>query len=108
VLYNDLVSEYSLILFFSLIIPLGFSFYPPLKFYKNCKSLFLTIFFILILFGGWDVWATFRSHWCFDPKSIWGPKILNLPLEEAFFFLVIPFCSIFSWEVILFFKKKLR
>ncbi|MCF7916380.1 MAG: lycopene cyclase domain-containing protein [Candidatus Omnitrophica bacterium] len=102
------MSKYSLILFFSLIVPLLLSLYPPLKFYKNYKSLFLTIFFIFILFGGWDIWATYRGHWYFNSKYIWGPKIFNLPLEEVFFFIVIPFCSIFSWEVILFFKKKLR
>jgi lycopene cyclase domain-containing protein len=59
------------------------------------------------LFGGWDVWATRRGHWFFDPQSIWGPEIWSLPVEEVLFFLVIAFCSIFSWEVILFFKKKL-
>jgi lycopene cyclase domain-containing protein len=101
------MSEYGLILSFSLLGPLILSFYPPLNFYRHLKPLFLSIFFILILFGGWDVWATRRGHWFFDPQSIWGPEIWSLPVEEVLFFLVIAFCSIFSWEVILFFKKKL-
>lgn len=102
------MSEYSLILLFSLIVPLAFSFYPPLKFYKNKKALFWTIFFILFLFGGWDVWATYREHWYFSSQHIWDIRIINLPLEEVFFFIVIPFCSIFSWEVILFFRRKIK
>ncbi|MCF7887895.1 MAG: lycopene cyclase domain-containing protein [Candidatus Omnitrophica bacterium] len=102
------MSEYALILFFSLVLPFFLSFYPPLKFYQKVKSLFLSIFFILILFGGWDVWATHRGHWSFDSNLVWKVKLLNLPVEEVLFFIVVPFCSIFSWEVILFFKRKLR
>ncbi|MCF7873349.1 MAG: lycopene cyclase domain-containing protein [Candidatus Omnitrophica bacterium] len=102
------MSEYALILFFSLVLPLFLSFYRPLKFYQKIKPLFLSIFFILIIFGGWDIWATYRGHWYFNSQYIWSPKIFNLPLEEVLFFIVVPFCSIFSWEVILFFKRKLR
>lgn len=102
------MSEYGWILLFSLSLPLILSFYPPLKFYSNLKALFLAVLWVLIIFGGWDVWATYRGHWSFNPDSIWGIKLLNLPLEEVAFFIVIPFCCIFSWEVALFFKKKLK
>ncbi len=102
------MSEYAWILALSLSLPFALSFYRPLKFYSNGKALFLSIFWILFLFGGWDVWATHRGHWSFNPDSIWGIYLFNLPLEEVAFFLVIPFCCIFSWEVVLFFKKKLK
>lgn len=102
------MSEYAWILFLSLALPLLLSFYRPLKFYRNPKGLIFSILWVLVLFGGWDVWATYRGHWSFDPDSVWGPEIINLPLEEVAFFIVIPFCCVFSWEVVLFFKNKIK
>lgn len=95
-----------LVLFLSGIVPLVASFYPPLKFYKNTRALLLSIAIILVIFGMWDVYATYRGHWQFDPAAVWKVRIINLPLEEVLFFVVIPFCSIFTWEIFNYFKGK--
>jgi lycopene cyclase domain-containing protein len=95
-----------LVLVLSGIVPLVASFYPPLKFYKNTLALFLSIIMIVVIFGTWDVYATYRGHWHFDPASVWKVRIINLPVEEVLFFVVIPFCSIFTWEVLNYFKGK--
>lgn len=101
------MSDYLFILIVSGTIPLLASFYPPLKFYTHIRALLFSIFFILIIFGTWDVYATYRGHWQFNPASVWKWRVINLPLEEVLFFVVIPFCCIFTWEIINFFKAKL-
>jgi lycopene cyclase domain-containing protein len=95
-----------LVLLLSGIVPFALSFYPPLKFYRNIKALLISIGSILIIFGGWDVFATYRGHWWFDDAGVYPIRLLNLPIEEILFFIVIPFCCIFTWEVIKFFRRE--
>ncbi|MCM8824477.1 MAG: lycopene cyclase domain-containing protein [Candidatus Omnitrophica bacterium] len=90
------------------IIPFILSFYPPLKLYNNINALAKTILLILFIFGGWDIFATYRGHWSFNPETVSKIKIINLPLEEIMFFIVIPFSCIFTWEVIIFIKNKFK
>jgi len=102
------MSQYILVLIFSIVIPLICSFYPPLKFYRNKKALFLSIGLIVLIFGAWDVVATARKHWHFSPQGVWPLRIINLPLEEVLFFVVIPFCCIFTWEAIKFIRQRIK
>ncbi|MCU0666517.1 MAG: lycopene cyclase domain-containing protein [Candidatus Omnitrophica bacterium] len=87
------------------ILPLALSFYPRLGFYRNYRALVFSISLIVIIFGSWDVFAVWRNHWYFNPRAVWGIKIINLPLEEVLFFVVIPFCCIFTWEALEFLRK---
>ncbi|UCG35584.1 MAG: lycopene cyclase domain-containing protein [Candidatus Omnitrophota bacterium] len=102
------MSEYMNVLVISGLIPFILSFWPPLKIYRNAKALILSIFLIVVIYGAWDVFATSRGHWWFNPQSVGTFKIINLPLEEVLFFVVIPFCCIFSWEVIKYFKSRFK
>jgi lycopene cyclase domain-containing protein len=100
------MSEYLRILILAGIVPLALSFWPSLRFYHSLKALLFSIASIVCIFGAWDVFAVVRGHWHFNPQAILGLYIFNLPLEEVLFFVVIPFCCIFSWEVVKFFKGK--
>ncbi|MDD3087843.1 MAG: lycopene cyclase domain-containing protein [Candidatus Omnitrophica bacterium] len=102
------MSDYARVLILSLALPLLLSFFPPLKFYRKIKYLFLSIFIILAIFGAWDVFATWRGHWYFDADRVWPVKIINLPLEEWLFFVVITFCCIFTWEAMKYIARKLK
>lgn len=95
-----------LLLVFSLAIPLFLSFYPPLKFWRHTRPLLFSIGLIVIIFGSWDVLAVARRHWFFGPQAVGGIKIINLPLEEVLFFIVIPFCCIFTWEALNYMLKR--
>jgi len=97
------MSKYLLVLIFSGVVPFALSFYPSLKIYKNYKALIGSISLVVLIFGGWDIFAVYRGHWYFDKQSILGIYFLNLPLEEVLFFIVIPFCCIFTWEVVNYF-----
>jgi len=102
------MSEYMLVLILSISVPFIFSFWPPLKFYRNIFALFYSIGLILLIFGFWDIFATWRGHWSFHPEGVWPIRVVNLPLEEVLFFVVIPFCCIFTWEVINYIKLRIK
>lgn len=102
------MSAYMRVLILSGIVPFALSFWPALKFYCNLRSLFYSIGLMLIIFGGWDVFATYRGHWSFNPQGVWPVRIVNLPVEEVLFFVVIPFCCIFTWEAIRYIKERLK
>jgi lycopene cyclase domain-containing protein len=88
------------------IVPLALSFWPPFKFYRYPRAFWQTIVCVLLIFGTWDVFAVYRGHWLFDPGGVWPWRVINLPVEEVLFFIVIPFCCIFTWEVLKFLSKK--
>lgn len=97
-----------MVLFISGLVPFILSFWPPLKLYRNISALFLSLLLIVIIFGAWDVFATYRGHWYFNPEGVWNFRIINLPLEEVLFFVVIPFCCIFTWEAIKYLSGRLK
>ncbi|MCX5897068.1 MAG: lycopene cyclase domain-containing protein [Proteobacteria bacterium] len=100
------MSAYMYVLIISGIIPVLASFWPPLRFYRNIKALLYSITLIVILFWLWDVFAIYRGHWWFNPAGVWQARIFNMPVEEGLFFVVIPFCCIFTWEVVNYLGKK--
>lgn len=102
------MSEYMAVLVLAGIIPFILSFWPALKFYSNLKSLLKTLILIVIIFGSWDVFATARGHWYFNPDGVGKLRIINLPIEEVLFFIVIPFCCIFTWEAVIYIKERLK
>jgi len=102
------MSKYAIVLLLSVIVPFLLSFWPPLKFYRNLRSLLLSILTIVIIFGAWDVFATWRGHWYFNSGMVWPLRLANLPLEEWLFFVVIPFCCIFTWEVVKYLRFKIK
>jgi lycopene cyclase domain-containing protein len=94
------MSQYFIVLLICGIFPFILSFYPPLKFYSNIRALIISLISTTLLFGGWDVYATARGHWWFEPTTVCGKYFLGLPIEEWTFFIVIPFCCLFTWETI--------
>lgn len=102
------MSKYALVLIVSGIVPFVLSFYPPLKFWRNLKVLVFSIGVVIIVFGAWDIVATWRGHWYFNPSGVWGMRIINLPVEEWLFFVVIPFCCIFTWEALKYIKSRIK
>jgi lycopene cyclase domain-containing protein len=60
------------------------------------KAIALPSFVYLI----WDVVATARGHWSFNPAYVVGIRIAGLPVEEVLFFPVISFITIFTWEAV--------
>ena len=84
--------------------PLIFSFEKRMiKYYTKIRPLIIAIFFVGIYFVGWDVFATHRGHWSFNPIYVYDFKIFGLPLEEILFFITVPYSCLFVFESIIYF-----
>lgn len=98
--------EYLAVLVVSLAGPLIFSFSRELTFYRSPARLVLSIVIPFVIFVLWDILVTGRGHWSFNPDYTLGITIVNLPIEEILFFVVIPFCALFTWESVKYFLRQ--
>ena len=48
----------------------------------------------------WDAWFTGIHVWSFNQTYITGVTVFHIPLEEALFFFVVPYCCLFIYECI--------
>jgi lycopene cyclase domain-containing protein len=93
-------------LIFTLFGSLWLEFFFRLSVFKQFKRLMLTIFPFATLYIGWDAFATHFKDWGFDPKQTINIKpVLNLPIEEISFFLIVPSAAILTIEAVLHVKK---
>ncbi len=91
---------YALLMAISFVGPLLLSFDKKVAYYKIWPGLFVGIFINGILFISWDYWFTLKGIWSFNPNYLLGSSLLNLPLEEWAFFMVVPFASVFIYACI--------
>ena len=73
------------------------SFDRKVAYHKTWKYLFPTLLIVAVIFWIWDVAKTHFQVWGFNPKYTTF-FVGNLPVEEWFFFLTFPFCSVFIYE----------
>jgi lycopene cyclase domain-containing protein len=66
--------------------------------YSRPRRLLLTLLPVLVVFVAWDVLAIHARFWFYRHLS--GARIGNLPVEELVFFVVIPICSILTFEAV--------
>lgn len=90
----------------SILFPLIFSFEKQITFYKKWKYLLVATILPLSFFVAWDAWFTARGIWWFNDNFILGPRLLGLPIEEWLFFVVVPYCSVFIYEVLKLYMPK--
>jgi lycopene cyclase domain-containing protein len=91
---------YLLLMLGSLAVPLACSFEKQVQFYSKLKYLFPAILFSGAVFILWDLRFEELGIWSFNPEYVTGIYLLNLPVEEWLFFLVVPYCCIFIYEVL--------
>lgn len=48
----------------------------------------------------WDIIFTKNGVWSFNEDYITGLHVVNLPVEEVLFFLVVPYCCVFIYECV--------
>jgi len=99
------MSEYLIINILIIIVPLSLSFEKNLKFYKKVKSVLKSILIVSSAFIIWDVIATQRGDWAFNPDYLIGVKFFGLPIEELLFFITVPYACIFIFETVKFYIK---
>jgi lycopene cyclase domain-containing protein len=101
-------SEYCIVLGLVLLFPFLLSFDSKLGLYRHGRSLLKAIVLVCVPFWLWDILATARGHWAFNPRYVIGLTILGLPAEEWLFFVVVAFVSIFTWESTKYFLRRNR
>ena len=89
-----------------LALPLAISFERKrINYLSKSRSVILSILIIGTVFVAWDIIATSRGHWSFNPNQVIGVKFLGLPFEEILFFVTVPFSCLFTYEALAYFKK---
>jgi len=90
---------YALLLAGSVLAPFALSFDKKVAFYKGWKALFSATLITAIVFIIWDIYFTKHNVWWFNRDFVTGLFIAGLPVEEWLFFIIIPYCCIFIYEV---------
>lgn len=86
--------------------PLLRSFDKKLDYYNKWHALFPALLAIGLFYLVWDIIFTRMGVWGFNPDYLTGIHLLDLPLEEWLFFLVVPYACIFIYEATLHYIKK--
>ncbi|MBC7423722.1 MAG: lycopene cyclase domain-containing protein [Ferruginibacter sp.] len=91
---------YFLLLCGSLVGPLALSADKKVSFYKKWKYLFPAMLLPALFYIAWDIFFTAKGVWSFNEKYVTGITLVNLPIEEVLFFVVVPYCCVFIYECI--------
>ncbi|MFN5443034.1 MAG: lycopene cyclase domain-containing protein [Crocinitomicaceae bacterium] len=102
------MSLYGWVMIFTIIGPFALSFDKKVHFYTYFNPLFKSIVPISTLFIFWDILFTKKSIWGFTADYISTIKIVNLPLEEVLFFILVPFACLFIYEVVRYYFPNLN
>lgn len=94
------MSLYGQLLLASMAGPLLLSFDKKVAFFKTWKHLFPAILVSAFIFIAKDILFAKNGVWSFNPNYTGSLVWWGLPLEEWLFFLVIPYCCIFIYEVL--------
>lgn len=78
--------------------PLLLSFDKKVAFFKKWKFALSGMLLASGLYLLWDVFFTLIGIWEFNTRYITGFKIINLPWEEFFFFITVPYGCLFIYE----------
>ena len=69
--------------------------------YRQPRRLGLTLLPVVVVFCAWDVAAIRAGHWTYDPRQTVDVLLPGrLPLEELLFFVVVPICSLLTFEAV--------
>jgi lycopene cyclase domain-containing protein len=66
--------------------------------YRRWRRLLLTLAPVLAVFLAWDVLSIHAGYWSY--RHLTGARIGNLPIEELVFFIVVPICSLLTFEAV--------
>ena len=99
-------SEYLIVLAAIVLFPAILSRDPKIGIRGNWKPLVKAMGITCALFWAWDIIATARGHWSFNPAYVLGVNIAGMPIEEWLFFVVVSFVSIFTWEATKYFMRR--
>ena len=86
----------------AILIPLIYSYDRKLQFYLKIKAVAISLLFIGSFYIAGDIIFTKYGIWGFNPKYHCGILLMNLPVEEWLFFIVIPYASLFLHDTLIY------
>lgn len=93
--------QYLLLMGGCLLITLPLEFVLGARVWRSPRRLFRALWLPVLIFVTWDIFAIARDHWDYNPAYVTGWELPgNLPIEELVFFVVIPICSLLTYEVV--------
>ncbi len=93
--------QYLLLMAACLVITLPLEFLFGARVWRRPRRLLAAIALPVALFVVWDVIAIARGHWSYNPEYVTGWELpFDLPVEELVFFVVIPICSLLTFEAV--------
>ena len=98
--------EYLIVLAAIVICPAILSRDPKIGIRGNWVALLKAMGTTCAVFWVWDIIATARGHWSFNPSYVLGLTIAGMPIEEWLFFVVVSFVSVFTWESTKYFMRR--
>lgn len=81
----------------SFVVPFLLSFYRKASFAKKWKFVLPAILAAAIIFVAWDAIFSALGIWGFNDRYTVGSNILGIPIEEALFFVCIPYACLFIY-----------
>ena len=91
----------------SVLFPLIFSFEKQIRFVSKWKYMLIASILPAAFFIVWDILFTRDGVWWFSDQYTSGFRMAGLPIEEWSFFFIVPFCSVFIYEVVRFYLPQL-
>ena len=93
--------QYLLLMGACLAITLPLEFVLGARVWRRPRRLIAALALPVALFVVWDLFAIDRGHWTYNPTYVTGWKLPGrLPIEELVFFIVIPICSLLTYEAV--------
>lgn len=93
--------QYLLLMAACLAITLPLEFLFGARVWRRPRRLVAAMWFPVLAFVVWDVIAIARDHWTYNERYVTGVELpFNLPIEELVFFIVIPICSLLTFEAV--------
>jgi lycopene cyclase domain-containing protein len=97
---------YLILLVLSVLYPLIQSFERRVFMFRKIKFMLPGILLTAFVFIVWDILFTRAGVWGFNHSYTKDWYIAGLPLEEWLFFIIIPYCCFFLYEVLRYFVKE--
>jgi lycopene cyclase domain-containing protein len=90
--------SYLILLAATVAIPALTGFKSKFRFSSDFKYLLPAMLFTGAIFIMWDLRFEEQAIWRFNSKFLIGRNLLNLPIEEWFYFLAVPYLGVFIYE----------
>jgi lycopene cyclase domain-containing protein len=92
--------------FLVIVFPILLSFDKKVAFWRRWPPLLLSMLVVSSGFIIWDVIVTEIGHWSFSEIYAGTFKLINLPIGEWFFFVAVPYSTIFIYECVRAYSKE--